>query len=66
MSNSLDPDQARQIVEPDQGPNCLQSNQQSTLAGNELKISGLIHMACGAPKTKLNLPLNSNFPVTLA
>ena len=23
MSNSLDPDQARQIVEPDLGPNCL-------------------------------------------
>ena len=23
MSNSLDPDQARQIVRPDLGPNCL-------------------------------------------
>ena len=23
MSNSLDPDQARQFIEPDQGPNCL-------------------------------------------
>ena len=23
MSNSLDPDQARQYVRPDQGPNCL-------------------------------------------
>ena len=27
MSNSLDPDQARRFIEPDQGPNCLQGNQ---------------------------------------
>ena len=30
--NSLDPDQARQYVGPDLGPNCFQGNQQTTLA----------------------------------
>ena len=40
MSNSLDPDQARQFVWPDLGPNCLQrlsAENKSPLAGTELR-----------------------------
>ena len=40
MSNSVDPDQARQNVGPDLGPNCLQiSKQQATLVGKDLIIT---------------------------
>ena len=35
-SNSLDPDQARQNVGPDLGPNCLQGYQQTKLVGKAL------------------------------
>ena len=39
VSNSLDPDQARQKVGPDLGPNCLQrsADDKSTLVGKDLK-----------------------------
>ena len=40
VSNSLDPDQARQHVGPDLGTNCLQrlsADDKSPLAGKELK-----------------------------
>ena len=36
VSNSLDPDQARQIVGPDLDPNRCRDYQQETLAGIEL------------------------------
>ena len=35
MSNSLDPDQARQNIRPDLDPNCLQTFLQTTLVGND-------------------------------
>ena len=35
MSKSLDPDQARHIVGPDLGPNCLQRLWQMTLVAKE-------------------------------
>ena len=39
VSNSLDPDQARQNVGPDLGPNCLQwLSVDTTLVGKELNI----------------------------
>ena len=41
MSNSLDPDQARHLVGPDLGPNCLQRF--ITLADKELK-KDLMHL----------------------
>ena len=40
VSNSLDPDQARQFVWPDLGPNCLlmlSAEKKSPLAGKELR-----------------------------
>ena len=45
VSNSLDPDQARQYVGPDLGPNCLQrlsADNKSPLAGKELNTKQLI------------------------
>ena len=38
MSNSLDPDQARRIVGPDQGPNCLPKLSAMTLVDKEINI----------------------------
>ena len=37
MSNSLDPDQARQNIGPDLSPNCLQSYKQTILGSKELR-----------------------------
>ena len=34
FSNSLDPDQAKNFVGPDLGPNCFKAYQQATLVGN--------------------------------
>ena len=46
MSNNLDPDQARNFVGPDLGPNCLQrlsaDNQSVPLAGKELNTKQLV------------------------
>ena len=45
VSNSLDPDQARQNVRPDLGPNCLQwlsADSKSPLAGKELNTKQLV------------------------
>ena len=39
MSNSLDPDQARQNVGPDLGPNCLQRLSADDTKGKELSQS---------------------------
>ena len=36
MSNSLDPDQARQFVGPDHGPNCLQKLTADSTVNNGL------------------------------
>ena len=48
MSNNLNPDQARQYVGPDLGPNCLQKVsrcQKSSLAWKELHLSSLnVHL----------------------
>ena len=38
VSNSLDPDQARQIVGPDLGPNCLQKISASDTSRQRVKI----------------------------
>ena len=43
MSNSLDPDQARQFVGPDLGPNCLpRLSADDTLVDKELKLIKLL------------------------
>ena len=45
VSNSLDPDQARNFIRPDLGPNCLLRFQQmtkSTLVGKELITEQLV------------------------
>ena len=39
MSNSLDPDQARQFVGPDLGPNCLQRLSADDTGGQRVKKS---------------------------
>ena len=41
VSNSLDPDQARQFVGPDLGPNCLQ-RLSADIAGKELNTKQLV------------------------
>ena len=41
MSNSLDPDQARQFFGPDLGPNCLQ-RLSANIAGKELNTKQLV------------------------
>ena len=41
MSNSLDPDQARQFVGPDLGPNCLQ-RLSADISGKELNEKQLV------------------------
>ena len=48
-SDSLDPDQARPQVGPDLGPNCLQSYQQTTLLGKNLKIFKWYRFSLRAP-----------------
>ena len=45
VSNSLDPDQARHLVGPDLGPNCLQrlsADNKSSLVGKELDTEQLV------------------------
>ena len=45
VSNSLDPDQARQNVRPDLGPNCLQRlsvDDKSPLVGKELNTEQVL------------------------
>ena len=43
MSNSLDPDQARYFVGPDQGPNCLQSlSADNKSSGQRVKYKQLV------------------------
>ena len=39
VSNSLDPDPARHVVGPDQGPNCCRSYQHMILAGRVDKVN---------------------------
>ena len=45
-SNGLDPDQARQFVRPDLGPNCLPNYQQTTVVDKELRINAYISEIC--------------------
>ena len=44
MSNSLDPDQARQIVRPDLGPNCLPRLSADDTGRQRVKLNGCQHI----------------------
>ena len=48
MSNSLDPDQARRIVGPDLGPNCLPSL--SADDTGRQRVNSLTHVICNMSK----------------
>ena len=46
LSNNLDPDQARQFVGPDLGPNCLQMAQAGKLKGLSLRHLIWVYTVC--------------------
>ena len=46
VSNSLDPDQARQFVGPDLGPNCLQKLSANKTSRQRVKAPAKVQLKC--------------------
>ena len=49
MSNSLDPNQARRIVGPDLGPNCLPRLSANDTGRQRVKVNNIPSKVSGAP-----------------